>query len=69
MQKRSQRALEPVADADRTASSGAVTEKAAPTRKPYQRPRVEKKRSVAEATLISGVGLVGTLTTGSGGFF
>ena len=30
-------------------------------RKPYQRPVVQKRRSIAEATLFSGSGLTGTL--------
>ena len=66
MVKRRQRSSEP---AQRAADKQVLPEPAAaaPTsetsakRKPYRRPTVEKRRSLAEATLFSGSGMSGTL--------
>ena len=68
MVKRSQRSSEPHprADAEQAPSEPAA---ATPTsgetraRKPYRRPTVQKRRSLAEATLFSGSGLTGTLVS------
>jgi hypothetical protein len=38
--------------------------RAAAARKPYQRPSIQKRRSMSQATLISSGGTSGTLTSG-----
>ena len=71
MVKRSQSSSEPSSKALATDPSDAAQgggEAAAPrARRPYQRPQVRKRRSVAEATLFSGTGLIGTLVSGFSG--
>ena len=67
MVKRSQRSSEPRPEVQREDQPGASTTIQQPARpgarKPYQRPVVQKRKSVAEATLFSGSGLSGTLVS------
>lgn len=65
MVKRPQRSSEPAQRADKQVLSepaaAAPTKETSAKRKPYRRPTVEKRRSLAEATLFSGSGMSGTL--------
>jgi len=66
MVKRSQRSSEAVRGTREPNSRSAATPakaEPAPKRKPYQRPVVQKRRSIAEATLFSGSGVSGTLVS------
>jgi hypothetical protein len=65
MVKRSQRSSEPESRAEGQApdepSASTAPPDATATRRPYRRPTVQKRRSLAEATLFSGSGMTGTL--------
>lgn len=52
----------PAGQEPEAAGSGAVL--GGKTRRPYQRPCVQKRRSVHQATLVSSGGTSGTLTSG-----
>lgn len=65
MVKRPQRSSEPQPRADEQAlpepAAAAPPSQSSRKRRPYRRPTVEKRRSLAEATLFSGSGMSGTL--------
>jgi hypothetical protein len=65
MVKRRQRSSEPAHRAGKQVlpepAAVASTPETSAKRKPYRRPTVEKRRSLAEATLFSGSGMSGTL--------